>query len=76
MPFENKRTGAKAAELRAYDSESEADAKRRLEAAGWDFSSASFSYDEAKKLFTTDAIDTKAERAKAFPSEKNGDGDE
>jgi len=76
MPFVNKRTGAKAAELRGYDSESEADAKRRLEAAGWDFQSAAFSYDEAKKIFTTDAIDTKKERAKAFPSEANGDGDE
>jgi hypothetical protein len=76
MPFENKRTGAKAAELRAYDSESEADAKRRLEAAGWDFQSAAFSFDDSKKLFTTDAIDTKKERVKAFPSEKNGDGDE
>jgi len=76
MPFENKRTGAKAAELRAYDSEDEADAKRRLEAAGWDFQSAAHSFDEMKKIFTTDAIDTKKERAKAFPSEKNGDGDE
>jgi hypothetical protein len=35
--FENKRTGAKAAELRAYRTEDESEAKRRLEAAGWSF---------------------------------------
>jgi len=76
MTFLNKRTGAKAAELTAYDSENETDAKRRLTAAGWDFSSASFTYDETKKVFSTDAIDTKKEREKAFPSEKDGNGDE
>lgn len=77
MPFENKRTGAKAAELRGYDSESEADAKRRLQAAGWQFD-VSYEWDDAKKLFATSAIDTKAERKKAFPSEadKEKDGDD
>jgi len=35
--FENKRTGAKAGELRAYKTEGEEDAKRRLAAAGWLF---------------------------------------
>jgi len=74
MPFLNKRTGAKAAELRGYDSESDQDAKRRLEAAGWDFQSAEHSWDDEKKLFTTDAIDTKSERKKAFPSE-SGNGE-
>ena len=73
MQFENKRTGAKAAELRAYDSESEADAKRRLEAAGWNFSGVEYNFDDTSKLFATDAIDTKAERKKAFPSERDGD---
>jgi hypothetical protein len=75
MPFTNSRTNAKAAELRAYDSEDEASAKRRLEAAGWKFDVA-FTYDDAKKTFTTDAIDTKSERKKAFPSESDGNGDE
>jgi len=74
MPFLNKRTGAKAAELRGYDSESESDAKRRLEAAGWQFD-VSFEWDDSKKMFTTDAIDTKAERSKAFPSEADKNGD-
>jgi hypothetical protein len=76
MPFTNSRTNAKAAELRAYDSEDEASAKRRLEAAGWKFDVA-FTFDDAKKIFTTDAIDTKKERVKAFPSEseKNGNGE-
>lgn len=75
MPFENKRTGAKAAELRGYDSESEADAKRRLEAAGWQFD-VSYEWDDAKKLFATTAIDTKKERKEAFPSEQEKDKDE
>ena len=75
MPFENKRTGAKAAELRGYDSESEADAKRRLEAAGWQFD-VSYEWEDAKKLFATSAIDTKAERKEAFPSEQEKDKDE
>jgi len=73
--FENKRTGAKAAELRGYDSESEADAKRRLEAAGWQFD-VSFEWDDAKKLFATSKIDTKAEREKAFPSESKDEKDD
>jgi hypothetical protein len=75
MPFVNKRTNAKAAELRGYDSESEADAKRRLEAAGWDFGGVEYNFDETSKLFATDAIDTKKERQKAFSSEK-GESDE
>ena len=70
--FENARTNAKAAELRGYDSESEADAKRRLEAAGWRFD-VSYEWDDAKKLFATSAIDTKKERMKAFPSEAKKD---
>ena len=79
--FVNKRTGAKAKELRGYDSESEADAKRRLEAAGWDFSGVEYNFDDDSKLFATDAIDTKKEREKAFPSERStskpaGEGDE
>jgi hypothetical protein len=35
--FENTRTGAKAGELRAYQSEDESSAKSRLMAAGWSF---------------------------------------
>jgi hypothetical protein len=49
--FTNKRTGAKAKELRGYDSESEADAKRRLEAAGWEFGGVDFTFDDDSKLF-------------------------
>jgi len=51
MPFVNKRTGAKAQELRGYDSEGEADAKRRLEAAGWEFGGVDFTFDESSKKF-------------------------
>ena len=43
--FENSRTMAKAGELRAYNSESEDDAKRRLEAAGWVFSGVDYEFD-------------------------------
>ena len=70
--FVNQRTNAKAAELRGYDSESEADAKRRLEAAGWRFTD-SYEWDDATKVFATTAIDTKKEREKAFPSEAKKD---
>jgi hypothetical protein len=57
--------------------EGEADAKRRLEAAGWDFSGVEYNFDETSKMFATDALDTKKEREKAFPSEKKtGEGDE
>lgn len=73
LMFKNKRTGASAAELRAYDTETESDAKRRLEAAGWSFAGVAFTFDDEKKIFTTDAIDTKKERSKAFPSERKGD---
>jgi hypothetical protein len=50
--FENKRTGAKAKELRGYDSESEADAKRRLQAAGWVFDGMDVTFDESTKIFS------------------------
>jgi len=52
--FINKRTGAKAKELRGYDSEEEADAKRRLEAAGWQFGGVDFNFDAQSKMFTLD----------------------
>lgn len=42
--FINSRTGAKAKELRAYATEDEDDAKRRLEAAGWAFGGVDFEY--------------------------------
>lgn len=74
--FTNSRTGAKAAELRGYNTEDEADAKRRLEAAGWSFQGVEYSWDDAKKLFTTDKIDTKAEREKAFPGKGDKDDGE
>jgi len=44
--FENKRTGAKAGELRAYKTEGEEDAKRRLEAAGWVFSGVDYAFED------------------------------
>jgi len=52
--FINKRTGAKAKELRGYDSEEEADAKRRLEAAGWQFGGVDFNFDTQSKKFILD----------------------
>jgi len=42
--FQNSRTGAKAGELRAYKTEEEEDAKRRLEAAGWSFGGVDYEY--------------------------------
>ena len=42
--FKNSRTGAKAGELRAYKTESEEDAKRRLSAAGWEFSGVDYEF--------------------------------
>lgn len=42
--FENRRTGAKAGELRAYKTEGEEDAKRRLEAAGWQFGGVDYEF--------------------------------
>jgi hypothetical protein len=44
--FENRRTGAKATELRAYRTESEIDAKRRLEAGGWTFSGVEYDFED------------------------------
>jgi hypothetical protein len=43
--FENKRTGAKAGELRAYASEEESDARSRLEAAGWNISEVDYEFE-------------------------------
>jgi len=72
--FKNTRTGASASELRGYETESESDAKRRLEAAGWNFAGVSYEWDDGEKLFETTAIDTKAERKAAFPSESDKNG--
>lgn len=52
--FTNSRTGSKSKELKAYQTESESEAKARLESAGWDLSSGSF--DESKKIFTTEEV--------------------
>jgi len=49
--FTNSRSGAKARELRAYQTESESEAKARLEAAGWSFS-IPYEFDDNQKLFT------------------------
>lgn len=48
--FTNNRSGAKARELRAYQTESEAEAKARLEAAGWLFT-VSYTWDDNQKMF-------------------------
>jgi hypothetical protein len=45
--FNNTRTGAKSAELRAYATESESDAKRRLEAAGWSFQGVDYAFENS-----------------------------
>lgn len=52
--FKNTRTGATSRELRANKTEDEADAKSRLETAGWDLNGAQ--YDTAKKIFTMEEI--------------------
>jgi len=44
--FENSRTGAKASELRAYRTEGEMDAKRRLEAGGWSFGGVDYVFED------------------------------
>lgn len=44
--FENSRTGAKASELRAYRTEGEMDAKRRLEAGGWSFAGVDYVFED------------------------------
>lgn len=44
--FENTRTGAKAGELRAYQSEDEASAKSRLMAAGWNIGSVDYVFED------------------------------
>lgn len=43
--FVNSRSQKKAGELRAYASEDEAAARSRLEAAGWDFGSVDFEFE-------------------------------
>ena len=48
--FTNNRSGAKARELRAYQTESESEAKARLEAAGWSFT-ISYTWDDNQKMF-------------------------
>lgn len=50
--FTNNRTGQKQSVLRGYKTEEEADAKARLEAAGWDFNSADYKWDDMEKTFT------------------------
>ena len=44
--FENSRTGAKASELRAYRTEGEMDAKRRLLAGGWSFGGVEYEFED------------------------------
>lgn len=65
--FENNRINRKSAELRAYKSESETDAKRRLEAAGWNFSGVDYSFEN--QVF-------KINKAPDLPSAPDNDKDE
>ena len=51
--FKNRRTGDEAAELRAYPSEDEADAKRRLEAMGWQFGGVDYEFENSKFTLKT-----------------------
>jgi len=44
--FENTRTGAKAGELRAYNTEDEASAKTRLMAAGWQLNGVDYVFED------------------------------
>lgn len=71
--FWNEKLGKSAQELSAYRSESEEDAKRRLEAGGWSFNGVSYTFNDSDMKFYTDKIDTKKERQKAFPSEAGKD---
>jgi hypothetical protein len=65
--FENNRINRKSAELRAYKSESETDAKRRLEAAGWNFSGVYFEFEN--QIF-------KINKAPDLPTAPDNDKDE
>jgi hypothetical protein len=55
--FENSRTKAKASELRAYRTESELDAKRRLEAAGWNFGGVDYAFEDFAFKVATPAVE-------------------
>ena len=48
--FVNDKTGQRAAELRGYRSETEDEARARLEAAGWNFD-VEFEWIDSEKLF-------------------------
>jgi len=61
--FSNTRTGSKSRELGAYQTESEAEAKTRLESAGWDLADAKF--DENKKMFVIEEAEEEDEGDKA-----------
>jgi len=54
--FINNRSGAKSRELRAYQTESESEAKARLEAAGWSFT-IDYTWDDNQKMFKAGAAD-------------------
>ena len=50
--FTNTKTGQRAKELKGYKSETEENAKARLEAAGWSFQGVEYDWDEPSKTFS------------------------
>jgi len=62
--FENRRTKQKQQVLRAYKSESEDDAKRRLEGMGWQFNGVDYTFANNSFTVTED---------KAEDGDANGD---
>jgi len=55
--FLNSRTGQKQMELKGYKTETEDDAKARLEAAGWQV--VDYEFDDATKVFKPKGMDMK-----------------
>jgi len=53
--FVNNKTGQRASELRGYRSETEDEARARLEAAGWEFAETEYEWTDSEKLFAAKA---------------------
>jgi len=56
--FTNSRTGQRQKILRGYKSESEQEARARLEAAGWQFEGVDYTWTDSEKTFVVDDTDT------------------
>lgn len=70
--FVNSRTQQRQATLRGYRTESEDEAKMRLQAAGWIFQGVDYDWDDEAKTFVVN--ETKAAEGK--PADLGGDSDD